>query len=117
MCARFSVVPPGNPLTVAEKLTVPPPMMLPDVSRGTLKTIVAVPRAFESALLNAGTSLAALRFAVKVIGPWLLVPPDGVVGLSLPHAVTSATSATAASLFIGPFLLCIVGRYPLQAFS
>jgi hypothetical protein len=68
-------------------------------SRGTLNVIVAVPRALASAFVIGGTSLAALSCAVKMIGPVL---PDGVVGLSLPHAAARIKAVPiAASRFIG----------------
>ena len=63
----------GKPDSCAEKLTVPPPVTAPvAASRGTLKVMVAVPRALASALVTGGTSLAALSGAVNTIGPVLL---------------------------------------------
>src|SRR5262245_24747586 len=106
MWALRTTVPPGKPLSCAWKRTLPLPVIAPVVSRGTVKVMVAVPRALGSAFVIGGVSFAALSCTVKVIGPWLF---DGVVGLSLPHAVTSVTNATAASLLIGPLLLCILG--------
>src|SRR6476661_3841146 len=93
MWARIAGVPAGKLASWATKVTVPAPVTAPLASRGTLNVIVTVPRALASALVIGGTSLAALRFAVKVIGPVLL----GVVGLSLPHAVAISSAAPIAA--------------------
>ena len=73
-------------------------MIVPVESRGTVKVMVAVPRALASAFVIGGVSFAALRLAVNVIGP-VLPPPDGVVGLSLPHAVIIKATVTMLPVF------------------
>src|SRR6478672_4221696 len=101
MCASVAGVPAGKLASWATKVTVPAPVTAPLASRGTLNVMVTVPRALASALVIGGTSLAALSVAVKVIGP--VLPDDGVVGLSLPHAAAISSAAPiAAHRFIVP---------------
>src|SRR3954447_16329059 len=92
MCASVIGVPAGKLASCAAKSMVPGPVTAPLPPRGTLRVMEAIPRAFASALVTGGTSLAALIVAVKKIGP---VFGEGVVGvlLSLPHAASIRSAA------------------------
>ena len=84
--------------SAGREVALPPPVMLPALSRGTSNVIVTDPWAFASAPLTAGTSFDALNCAVKVMGVF-----DGSIGLSLPHAAAIiATAAADTSFFMYP---------------
>src|SRR3954469_112981 len=75
-------VPLGNPDVWTSKVTVPGPVIVPLLSRGTLKVMMTKPRPLASSSVIGGTSLAGLIWAVKVSGPVV----DGPAGLSSPQA-------------------------------
>src|SRR5215207_6924724 len=90
MCAATTaVLLVGNELSWMPKVTVPPPVIAPAESRGTLNVMVVVPRAVDSALVTGGTSLAALSCAENTIGPVF----DGCVRESSSQAAASASTA------------------------
>src|SRR5215203_646787 len=91
MCAATTEVPDGKLLSCTAKVTLPPPVTAPVLSRGTLKVMVAVPRPPDSAPETGGTSLAALSVVEKTIGP-VVDGPVGVLSLLSSHAAAMASA-------------------------
>src|SRR5688572_21705448 len=81
----------GRLVSWTDQFVVPPPVGVPELSRGTFIVTVADPRPPDSALVIGGTSLAADNCAENTIGPLF----DGPVGLSLSPPQRAAPSAAA----------------------
>src|SRR6185295_16231095 len=106
ICDAVIVVLGGRPVRLTVKSAVAAVICPP--ATVVLNTIVAVPRAPDSALVIGGTSFAADIAAVNV--GFVAV---GAVGLSLPHPATSRLTATARAgdqRFIGLLLETLTGQ-------